>query len=144
VGQHKPAEPLGRDIGAEAPTIRNCRACALETAFQGGPLFETAAPAPAASPEGVTRKSSDERKEALGRAIHTQVAQGARVESQCDYAVLATLGALAGQRRCNAALALAELLTRRGLERACEVLVGLAGAGVKEAGAPRVLRLRLT
>jgi hypothetical protein len=49
-----------------------------------------------------------------------------------------------GQRRCNAALALAELLTRRGLERACEVLVGLAGAGVKEAGAPRVLRLRLT
>ena len=49
------------------------------------PPPETAAPAPAASREGVTRKSSDERKEALGRAIHTQVAQGARVESQGDY-----------------------------------------------------------
>ena len=31
------------------------------------------------------RKSADERKEAVGRAIHTQVAQGARVESQGDY-----------------------------------------------------------
>lgn len=46
-------------------------------------------------------------------------------------AVLATLGALAGQRRCNAALALAELLSRRGLERACEVLVGWAGGRSK-------------
>jgi hypothetical protein len=40
-----------------------------------------------ASPEPTTtpRKSADERKEALGRTIHTQVAQGARVESQGDY-----------------------------------------------------------
>jgi hypothetical protein len=44
-------------------------------------------------------------------------------------AVLATLGALAGRRRCNAALALAELLSRRGLERACEVLVSWARRG---------------
>jgi hypothetical protein len=54
-------------------------------------------------------------------------------------AVLATLGALAGQRRCNAALALAELLSRRGLERACEVLVGWArgrGKGGRGAWGP--------
>src|SRR6266498_2818181 len=38
-------------------------------------------------------------------------------------AVLATLAALATGRKRNAALALAELLSRRGLERACEVLV---------------------
>jgi hypothetical protein len=51
-----------------------------------GPVMPEAptAPAPAAPPE-ITRKSADERKEALGRAIHTQVAQGARVESQGDY-----------------------------------------------------------
>ena len=48
------------------------------------PASLPAAPAPAPSPE-ITRKSPDERKEALGRAIHTQVAQGARVESQGDY-----------------------------------------------------------
>ena len=41
--------------------------------------------------EVTTRKTTDERKETLGRAIHTQVAQGARVESQGDYqAVLVT------------------------------------------------------
>jgi hypothetical protein len=49
------------------------------------PAGSLTAPAPPASPKGVTRKSPDERKEALGRAIHTQVAQGARVESQGDY-----------------------------------------------------------
>ena len=50
-------------------------------------------------------------------------------------AVLAS-GALAGQRRCKAALALAELLSRRGLERACEVLVGWArGRGKRGRGA---------
>ena len=40
------------------------------------PVVETSTP---------LRKSADERKEALGRAVHTQVAQGARVESQGDY-----------------------------------------------------------
>lgn len=30
------------------------------------------------SPEEVTRKTSDDRKEALGRAVHTQVAQCSR------------------------------------------------------------------
>ena len=56
------------------------------------PPTETAAPAPAALPERVTRKSPDERKEALGRAIHTQVAQGARVESQGDYQAILVNG----------------------------------------------------
>jgi hypothetical protein len=38
------------------------------------------------------RKSSDERKEVLGRAIHTQVPQGARVESQGDYQAILVKG----------------------------------------------------
>ncbi len=42
----------------------------------------TAPPVETSTPQ---RKSADDRKEALGRAIHTQVAQGARVESQGDY-----------------------------------------------------------
>jgi hypothetical protein len=55
------------------------------------PAGSPTSPAPAASPEEITRKSPDERKETLGRAIHTQVAQGARVESQGDYhAILVT------------------------------------------------------
>lgn len=53
----------------------------------------TPAPAPAATPaEGPVRKSSDERKEALARAVHTQVAQGARVESQSDYTAILVRG----------------------------------------------------
>ena len=40
----------------------------------------------------VTRKGPDERKEALGRAVHTQVAQGARVESQGDYQAILVTG----------------------------------------------------
>lgn len=38
------------------------------------------------------RKAADERKEALGRAIHAQVAQGARVESQGDYQAILVKG----------------------------------------------------
>jgi hypothetical protein len=52
-------------------------------------MSEVAVPTPVLStpvePPAPQRKSADERKEALGRAIHTQVAQGARVESQGDY-----------------------------------------------------------
>jgi hypothetical protein len=43
-------------------------------------------------PEEVTRKTPDDRKEALGRAVHTQVAQGARVESQGDYQAILVAG----------------------------------------------------
>jgi hypothetical protein len=56
------------------------------------PAGSPTSPAPAASPEEITRKSPDERKEALGRAIHTQVAQGARVESQGDYQAVLVRG----------------------------------------------------
>jgi len=41
-------------------------------------------------------------------------------------AVLAALALLAGERKRNAAYALAELLSRRGLERPCEALVAWA------------------
>jgi hypothetical protein len=42
------------------------------------------------------------------------------------HALLAALVLLAGERKRNAALALAELLSRRGLERPCETLVAWA------------------
>ena len=45
-----------------------------------------------AGPTAPQRKSADERKEALGRAVHTQVAQGARVESQGDYQAILVKG----------------------------------------------------
>lgn len=38
------------------------------------------------------RKSADERKEALARAVHTQVAQGARIESQSDFSAVLVKG----------------------------------------------------
>lgn len=41
---------------------------------------------------GPARKTPDERKEALARAIHTQVAQGARVESQSDFQAILVTG----------------------------------------------------
>jgi hypothetical protein len=43
-------------------------------------------------------------------------------------AVLAALALLVGERKGNAAFALADLLSRRGLERTCEVLVAWARA----------------
>ena len=43
-------------------------------------------------------------------------------------AILAALVLLAGERKRNAAFALADLLSRRGLERLCETLVGWARA----------------
>jgi hypothetical protein len=63
------------------------------------PLPKTDQPTPAAPPTAVPPaasqtplKSADERKEILGRAIHTQVAQGARVESQGDYQAILVKG----------------------------------------------------
>jgi hypothetical protein len=45
--------------------------------------------------------------------------------------VLGALVLLADERKRNAAFALAELLSRRGLERPCEILVAWAGKGEK-------------
>lgn len=42
-------------------------------------------------------------------------------------AMLAALVVMAGERKANAAYALADLLSRRGLERPCETLVAWAG-----------------
>jgi hypothetical protein len=41
-------------------------------------------------------------------------------------AILAALAVMAGDRRAKAAYALADLLSRRGLERSCETLVAWA------------------
>jgi hypothetical protein len=56
------------------------------------PAGSPTSPAPPVAPEETTRKSPDERKEALARAIHTQVTQGARVESQSDYQAVLVRG----------------------------------------------------
>lgn len=53
---------------------------------------ETTDIATAATATATARKTADERKEALSRAIHTQVAQGARVESQGDYQAILIKG----------------------------------------------------
>jgi hypothetical protein len=39
-----------------------------------------------------TRKTPDERKEALGRAVQRQVSLGARVESRADYQAILVTG----------------------------------------------------
>jgi hypothetical protein len=72
------------------------------------------------------REKSPER---FGRAAlrwHGRYCREVNVELEEAQAILATLAALAGERKRNAAFALAELLSRRGLERPCEVLVAWA------------------
>jgi len=48
---------------------------------------------------------------------------------------------MAGERKWNAAYALAELLSRRGLERPCEALVGTIGLEVGHAQPARASAL---
>jgi hypothetical protein len=65
----------------------------------------------------------------LGRPLFAGTGRYCRevdVEIDEGQAVLATLAALAGDRRTSAALALAELISRRGLERASELLIAWA------------------
>jgi hypothetical protein len=54
---------------------------------------------------------------------HARLCREVDVSLEEAQAVLAALVLLAGERRHNAAYALAELLSRRGLERPCETLV---------------------
>jgi hypothetical protein len=54
---------------------------------------------------------------------HARYCREAKVTFEEAQAVLAALTLLAGERKRNAAFALAELLSRRGLERPCETLV---------------------
>jgi hypothetical protein len=72
-----------------ASTLPTVQAPLPETDQKTPAAFPTSDP-PAASQ--TPRKSADERKEILGRAIHTQVAQGARVESQGDYQAILVKG----------------------------------------------------
>jgi hypothetical protein len=72
----------------------------------------------------------DKAPERFGRAAlrwhsrYVQEISGVSLEE--GQAVLATLAALLGERKQSAAFALAELLSRRGNERACELLVAWA------------------
>jgi hypothetical protein len=71
----------------------------------------------------------DHAPERYGRAAlrwHARFVQEIDVELSEGQAVLAALAALAGQRKGDAAFALADLLSRRGLERPCETLVAWA------------------
>jgi hypothetical protein len=71
----------------------------------------------------------DKAPERYGRAAlrwHGRYCFEVDVELGEAQAVLATLAALAGERKRNAAFALADLLSRRGLERPCETLVAWA------------------
>jgi hypothetical protein len=57
---------------------------------------------------------------------HGRLCREVDVSLEEAQAVLAALVLMAGERRQNAAFALAELLSRRGLERPCETLVAWA------------------
>jgi hypothetical protein len=57
---------------------------------------------------------------------HGRLCRGVDVTLEEAQAVLSALVLLASERKRNAAFALAELLSRRGLERPCETLVAWA------------------
>jgi hypothetical protein len=59
---------------------------------------------------------------------HARYCREAKATFEEAQAVLAALVLLAGEQKRSAAFALAELLSRRGLERPCEALVGGRGA----------------
>jgi hypothetical protein len=68
----------------------------------------------------------DKAPDRYGRAAlrwHGRLCREVDVSLEEAQAVLAALVLLAGERKRNAAFALAELLSRRGLERPCEALV---------------------
>jgi hypothetical protein len=71
----------------------------------------------------------DKAPDQYGRAAlrwHGRFVREVDVSLEEAQAVLAALVLLAGERKRNAAFALAELLSRRGLERPCEALVAWA------------------
>jgi hypothetical protein len=72
---------------------------------------------------------ADKESQRFGRAAvrwHRRFCREANVDLEEAQAVLAALGLLAGERKRNAAFALAELLSRRGVERSCEALAAWA------------------
>jgi hypothetical protein len=73
------------------------------------------------------RDKAPERYPRAALRWHGRLCREVDVSLEEAQAVLAALALLAGERKRNAALALAELLSRRGLERPCEALVAWAG-----------------
>jgi hypothetical protein len=74
----------------------------------------------------------DKKPERFPRAAlrwHGRYCREVDVSLEEAQAVLAALVLLASERKRNAAFALAELLSRRGLERPCEALVAWAREG---------------
>jgi hypothetical protein len=68
-------------------------------------------------------------RQALPRAAlrwHGRLCREVDVSLEEAQATLAALVLMAGERKGNAAFALADLLSRRGLERPCETLVAWA------------------
>jgi hypothetical protein len=57
---------------------------------------------------------------------HGRLCREVNLSLEEAVAVLAALSLLVGERKQNAAYALAELLSRRGLERPCETLIAWA------------------
>jgi hypothetical protein len=72
------------------------------------------------------RDKAPERYPRAALRWHGRVCREVDVSLEEAQAVLAALVLLAGKRKTNAAFALAELLSRRGLERPCETLVAWA------------------
>jgi hypothetical protein len=75
------------------------------------------------------RQSYWPRPERYPRAAlrwHGRLCRKVDVTLEEAQAILAALAVMAGERKGNAAYALAELLGRRGLERPCETLVAWA------------------
>lgn len=74
-----------------------------------------------------TRKSADERKEALARMVTAQVANGARVESQSDYQAVLVHG-----HRLNNTLHLILTIVTFGLWGIVWLLVAIFGGEKRE------------
>ena len=74
------------------------------------------------------RDKAPERYPRAALRWHGRLCPEVDVSLEEAQAILAALVLLAGERKRNAAFALADLLSRRGLERLCETLVGWARA----------------
>jgi len=72
------------------------------------------------------RKKEPARYTSAALRWHARYCREVDVTFEEAQAVLAALALLGGDRKRNAAFALAELLSRRGLERPCETLVAWA------------------
>jgi hypothetical protein len=72
------------------------------------------------------RDKAPERYPPAALRWHGRLCREVDVRLEEAQAILAALAVMAGERKRNAAYALAELLSRRGLERPCETLVAWA------------------